>query len=92
VDVLEAFPDFDVEAEVNHTSLLVLNFFTSTNSSLEVVNIFLVLLSESGGIKLQIGAIRTFGISAVEVEFHAVCLMLINSDVSLFSKFLEGFA
>lgn len=92
MDVLEAFPDFQVEAEVNHTSLLVLNFFTSTNSSFEVVNIILVLLSESGGIKLEIGAFRTLGISAVEVEFHVVCLMFINSDISLFSKSLEGLA
>jgi len=92
MDVFEAFPDRKVEAEVNHTFPLILNFFTSTDSSLEVVDVILVLLSESGGIKLEIGTFRTLGIGAVEVDLHAVGLVLVNSYVSLFSKFLEGLA
>jgi len=95
MDIFEAFLYFQVDAEVDVSSLIILlnELFRSTDSGLQVGNVLLVALSESRGVNADATAFSgLLDTGTVEVDLDVVSLVLVNSRLSLFSKFLEGVA
>ena len=95
MDIFEAFLYFQVDAEVDVSSGVILldELFRSTDSSLQVGNVLLGVLSEERGVNADAAAFSgLLDTGSVKVDLDVVGLVLVNSRLSLFSKFLEGVA
>lgn len=93
MDIFKAFLEFKVHAEVSVSAILILcdKRLTSSDSSFEVINLLLGVLSESRSVDVDTTAIsRLLNTGSVEVELNVVALVLVDTSLSLSRQFLEG--
>lgn len=93
MDIFEAFLDFKIHAKVAVSAIVILvdKHITSSDSSFEVINLLLGVLSESRSVDVYTAAVGgLLNIGSIEVDRDVVALVLVDSSLSLSRKFLEG--